>query len=842
MKRHFSYTYTSIRLRNSWRKLEASKIKRKGRNGMEFNLNRDGFITKYLYSGRRETEIVEEVQSDTNQLRYEKNLRRKIAKHEDIELPKEIHLGENSALGMPWKYYYSHGNIFMDVSSFYVELRRIDLLAAAWLRAEEDVEVKAYLWSCDAVDLWVNEELAGSIDKPVYKPITRKEVTLRLKKGVNRIFVRLETLGVRDTRISFALQIAEQREKIKVVLPDDESVKTYCAAEEILDSALISEGKLFLNQILPEGSSIRYHTETIDFKNIKEASVKEDISGCKEIQLKDYPAFHIEINFLDGGRLKRSFERGELRKPVYLQVEGEELEDTIYEKIGEISSIIREETDGFALYPMLARYHLGQRAKEDEREFAITLSQIERRMDCADFMVCALIRFLKNYSISEEMLAEVKRVMLGFRYWMDEEGQDGMCFWSENHSLMFYQAAYFFGQLYPDESFIRSGKTGREMYEKGKKLIAEWLTDACESGFDEFNSGVYTPITFAAILNLIDYAEADLAEMAIIAADKMINSFAVHCFKGVIISPQGRVYRNVLYPHQQALQSMVHYKDSSAPYVYNEWLSAMATSRYQFPENFKELMEMEGAMTYHSSNACIDIYKTQDYILTSVQSPRRDGRTRTWKADMSEENRNTYLYTKSLNECFHGTMQFEPGVLGYQQHLWYGALDTDLVVFVNHPGGSCEDMPEVRPGYWYGNGITPALRQEKNMLGIVYSIPDTFPITFTHLYWESKKFDRTFSRGNWLFGCKGESYIGVWCSERLEDYDEMLFGCEKRAYGADTAWLCICGSRTEYADFEAFAGSCMESMVNFDKSEKLLFWKEFSLQYEACVNPTQYLE
>lgn len=809
---------------------------------MEFRLERSGYITKYLYSGRKETEITEDTGSDTNQLRYERDLRGRIARHDPISPQEDISLGENSMLGLPWKYYYSHGNIFMDVSAFYVELRRIDLVAATQLVAAEDMDVKAYLWSCAAVDLWVNGVPAGSIDRPVYKPITRKEVVLPLKKGVNKLFFRLETLGVRDTRISFAIQVLERREEIKVSLPDPEGATPCFAAEEIMDSAYLKDGSLEFIYELPKGSSICYHTETIDFKKIKERTVREDVSGLKKITLNEkYASFHVEIA-LKNGRLKRSFERSELRTPVYIESKPGQHQEAVFERIGRITSIIREETDGFALYPMLARFHLGQQTKEDENELRITLRQINRRMDCSDFMVCALIRFLKNYEVTEEIRKEIKEVMLNFRYWMDEEGQDGMCFWSENHSLMFYQAAYFFGQEYKEDIFARSLRTGKEMHERARLRLSEWLEDACGGGFDEFNSGVYTPITFAAILNIADYAEEELARKATAAADRLLRSLAPHCFKKVIISPQGRIYRDVLYPHRQSLQAIVHYMDGSAPYVYSEWLSTLATSKYQFPEDLKELMELEGAYTYNSSNACIDLYKTQDYILTSVQSPRRDGKQREWEADRRETEREKYLYTKSLNECFHGTMQFEPGVLGYQQHLWYAALDSDLVVFANHPGGSCEDMPEVRPGYWYGNGITPALKQEKNLLGAIYCIPDTFPVEFTHLYWNTGKFDRTVSHENWLFGCKGSSYIALWCSGELIDYDDVLFGCEKRTYGNKIAYLCICGSEIEEKNFEGFMEACLKKEVAFDSESLQLSCEEFMVNYRKHDNLTQYLE
>ena len=67
--------------------------------------------------------------------------------------------------------------------------------------------------------------------------------------------------------------------------------------------------------------------------------------------------------------------------------------------------------------------------------------------------------------------------------------------------------------------------------------------------------------------------------------------------------------------------------------------------------------------------------------------------------------------------------------------MWYAALETDTVVFVNHPGGTF-DGSLMRPGYWYGNGVMPAVKQLEHIIGSIYVIPDNYPIHFTLLHWE----------------------------------------------------------------------------------------------------------
>ncbi|MDO4268955.1 MAG: hypothetical protein Q4C73_10825 [Eubacteriales bacterium] len=826
-----------------------------------FPLAENGFVTHFLYTGRVKSPCSGD-STDTNQLRYEKKLRRKIAQHAPFTPPNQVRLGTESPIGPDWKYYYAYGDIFVDDSTFYTDLCKVEMHAATELLSDREQEVRACLFSCCGVDLWLNGEPAGRIEAPVYKPLQRREITLPLKKGKNRIYVRVETAGVRDTRISFALQLLEQREQILTVLPDSEHAGACVEAEALLNGVGMTGDRLCFPAALPENASLVYDSGTPDFYRSQERFITEDISGQQEIILKEYLDFCVQIQ-TEYGALKRKFEQARLCVPAYWQEnQTEPAQDgtvartahsddaqpftahqrRVFERIGEIRSLRRSATDGFSLYPLLARYWAGKRLASDEEELFITLDQIERRMDCADFMTCALIRFIHLYEYTPQLEERMRQVMLGFRYWMDEDGQDAMCFWSENHSLMFYQTAYFFGQRYPEEVFVRSGKTGRELAQQARSNLYEWFEDVCSQGFDEFNSGVYTPITLAAILNVVDFAEEELSKLARRAADLLFLRVAQHCFDQVVISPQGRIYRDVLYPGRQALQSLVHYMCESAPYVYSEWLICLATSTYRIPEECKKRMEQQGFFSYQTSNAVVDIYKTADYMLTSVESPRRDGIRRVWENAQREGEERRHSYVKSLNECFHGTMQFEPGVYGYQQHMWYAALSRELVVFANHPGGTCEDMAEVRPGYWFGNGITPALRQQDNVLGCIYVIPEKSPVHFTHLYWNTEAFDQTAQRGGWLFGKKGDGWIGVWCSSPYQDHDDMLFGCEKRSYGDAVAYLTVCGSKTQDGSFEAFQESCMAGAPVYEEAQQRLTCSAFSMEFKACDNATQYVD
>jgi hypothetical protein len=193
-----------------------------------------------------------------------------------------------------------------------------------------------------------------------------------------------------------------------------------------------------------------------------------------------------------------------------------------------------------------------------------------------------------------------------------------------------------------------------------------------------------------------------------------------------------------------------------------------------------------------------------------------------------------------LNERFHGTTCFEAGVYGYQQHMWYAALGPDTVVFVNHPGATF-DGSSMRPGYWFGNGIMPAIKQLGQVIGSIYVIPDNYPIHFTHIHWANVRFEEMKEEDNWLIGKKGNGYIGIWCSDQKEPYNDQLFDVEYRVYSDTTAYLCICSSIEECDTLETFLLFCKQHQPKFNKETLTLTSENFSLQYIKANDHTQYI-
>ena len=806
-----------------------------------WKLSRQGYATDFMVSGPKVTPY-ESQERDKNQLRYEARLRQIVPRHIPVENAGEIRGKEKSRLGLPWRFQGGRDGEFVNLSDFYAEMRRVEFDAATVLLSPRAMAVPAVLWSYAAVDVYCNGALAGTLASAVYKPIGRREITLPLKAGKNVIYLACETLGVRDTRSVVGLQIMENREEIRVTLPNEELSDQVGEALAFIESAYLTPGALAFSMLAPQGAEWAYREESPDYARVHDPIYWQSAAGKREIPLRDGEALVLLRVPAGDGFICRALERTEQIKPRYLRpVPGkDENLRLIFERIARVESLSRGEDFGFPIANILARKYLGDTSKDDDALLKETFSLIERRVDCADFLMCGLIRYMKNYPLSPENEALARHALTHFRYWMDQDGFDGMCFWSENHCLMFYASAMQAGSMYPEEFFPLARMTGRELSAWGRGKVLDWMNDVEKDGFEEFLSTVYTCVTFAALINVVDYSEEEISQRARKVTDGMLRMLAKHTFHGGVIAPQGRVYRGVLYPFRAGAMALMNAADPSLPYEFGEgWLGFFCTSSYRFPEDLKEWMDRTISESYVTGNARIVLEKQKDYCLTSVQCPREPFDRWENIVKRPDADPSGHAFVKSYNECFHGTTCFQPGVYGYQQHLWYAALDGEAAVFINHPGSSSEGG-DMRPGYWHGNGVFPALRQEGPLLGLIYKIPENYPIHFIHLYCPACRFDEIRREGNWLLLRKGRGYIGIWSSEGMEPWNSRNFDCELRMWGSDTACLCLCAGR-EVPSMDAFWEKASALAPAYDPAKGLLTCRDFALLYTPGRDDTQYL-
>ncbi len=797
-------------------------------------IGKDGFVRGFAVAGP----VTEDFHSDAsagNQLELEGILRARCASRKPDSFSEEVRLGSVSSIGAPFRIAGGMGD-FLDVSEFYSTMKTVKIEAAVTLYSEEEQTVTLQLWTYLAAALYVNGAKVLETERPVYKPVLRVEAPVRLKAGDNPVFLLADTLGVRDTRTVFGLRVKRAGKPVTSRFPDV-NLREQVESDIRYLGAIRMNGEEVQLPVKTDALSLRlFPAPDGDFES-KQTVTALDLSGKERVKIPEGCAsFGICIPRKDY-RLERKFSIPQRSHPVYSP---DKTRDYLFREIARRKSLDRGGF-GFAVIDILARKALGIRDPEDHRRILEDFDLIEQRVDCADFLLTGYFRYRKFYGFTAEEERRFKEILLGFRYWMNMPGSDGMCFWSENHSLMFYMAAMFAGELYPDDFFKRAGRNGSQLRAYGRRKVLEWLDDVEKNGFEEFLSAVYMPVTLAALLNLVDLAEENISRRAKKCCDTMLREIAIQGFQGVEIAPMGRIYGGAIRPYTGGAQCLFYLIDQSYPVETSEgWMSFLLTSRYRFPDDLKALAEDDTDMQYSSGNALISLRKRKDYILTSVQSPRTD-RYQRWTNILHDPDADTdtHEFNRSLNETFHGTSFFEPGTFGYQQQLFYAALDPETACFVNHPGTDAEDS-DMRPGYWFGSGLMPALRQEGSVLGAIWRLNDAQPLAFTHLYFPECKFDEIREEGAFLFGRVGTGYLAIWHSDPLEAYNGgSMTGVERRCYSPDHAWLFITGDEKEYGSFDGFAARARAMAPAYDKAAGRLTAGDFSLTYTSGHDRTQ---
>jgi hypothetical protein len=171
------------------------------------------------------------------------------------------------------------------------------------------------------------------------------------------------------------------------------------------------------------------------------------------------------------------------------------------------------------------------------------------RLDCADFKVASLVRMLylddETGALDDDLRAHIEQSLLDFKYWLDEPGVDQMCFWTENHQILYHSGELLVGQRFPDEVFTNNGMTGAEHVAHALPLVERWLDLRGGYGFSEWHSNVYFNEDIPALVNLADFAEdpvirAKAAAVLDIVAFDLLNNM----YKGHFATVHGRTYES----------------------------------------------------------------------------------------------------------------------------------------------------------------------------------------------------------------------------------------------------------------------------------------------------------
>lgn len=522
-------------------------------------------------------------------------------------------------------------------------------------------------------------------------------------------------------------------------------------------------------------------------------------------------------------------------------------------------------------------------AKIEEQQILDICSYIDSRLDCADFRMVSIIRTLYAYRelLSEKTIEKIKNTILTFKYWMDEPGDDSMCYWSENHQILFASVEYLAGQFYPEHIFTNSNMTGSEHLEKARLKILRWLGYRFKYGFTEWHSNTYYEEDIAPLTLLIDFCrDEEIVDKAKIIMDLLLLDMAMHSYKGLFAATSGRCYenqkKNPLMQDTLEIGEYLWYFGNVEQFDYQR-ISAnfILMGNYEMPEVIKRIghdqkdVEIKDSMGLDLKEIKGEFQDLEDIDTTGMFLWAMESFTNPESINMAIKIFNEWklyqnnflkefkminrpilrklgllpLMVKALNPVTQGvaiqransytfktkdymlsTVQnHHPGEFGDQQHIWQATLSKEVTVFSTHPACPVFDNNDrnFSPAYWVGNGIMPHGAQDRNIHMSIYSLQKRKG------FMERKRLEFTHAY------FPKDKFHEVFLEKnmvfgRLNNVYIALIGKNSLCFndndpseiiqqGRLTYWICEIGNQEEYVSFKAFCDDIKGRKITFVK-------------------------
>ena len=520
-----------------------------------------------------------------------------------------------------------------------------------------------------------------------------------------------------------------------------------------------------------------------------------------------------------------------------------------------------------------------------------TLKYVKSEYDCSDFRLVNLVRILYEYGdrIPADYMKKIEDVLFNFRYWWDDPGENSMCYWSENHQILFAAAEYLIGQMYPDQVFPVSGLTGKEHMEKAKIRVFDWLEMRWNYGYIEYYSNVYYKEDIGPLINLIDFAEDDtLVKKCEMILDLLFYDIAAQSLDTLFISVSGRAYKNDRTGLVDGdFGGVTNYywgdgKEIEPGIMYG----LMVTEKYQLPPVIREIANDKRNVIIKQSNG-LDLkeLKKEGYYGTDNRSMmmqwgmeaftnpiiirnsiKHIRNTNMFSNDFVSDFRyinffllrwlhleptvsrilnpqyngaaiqkgNTYTY-KTKDYSIYTVQSHQPGEYAGQHHIFGMNIGSHFAIFHNHPARE-KDSNASSPNYWTGYGHFPHSVQDKNVNLSIYTIPRKKGIMelplldYTRAFFPTELFDTAYIDGNFAFGKKDGTYCAFITSDSLAFRDDAKDDLILK--GKQSFWITEASSSSEDGSFDAFTARIMKNRVVFNSKKLILTYISRDKTYE----------
>lgn len=706
--------------------------------------------------------------------------------------------------------YFPFDDVNVSLSSFWFVPTCISAWAATRLIAAKAHTARFRLHTRGGVTIWLNK------DKVLEAcPFTRDEesvfpVDLDLCEGENRVEILFEDLAERDTGFYFRLDSLGPEPLEQAVAAGEADAEKIMAVERAfsdagLDRNTYTQGDIVLECRNPfpdadlpltfQGGS----EENLQVGDITQVRAVLAAGGTRAVlgRSEDFP-----FGFMKG-RLGADIGGVEVTRLLTLEnyplshvpPAADGAEDRKKQEMEFISRYGEGNINRAAAMLYAGR---GEECREEiDRIIRRQIAFINARYDCSDFYLAYFAKIWTDFSgsglLSADLLAQMKECMLHFRYWCEDPGDDVMWFYSENHALVFHVCQLLNGELFEDEVFTNSGRTGREQAAKAKALLLDWFDLFERDGFTEWDSAPYFPIDSLGLSCL--YAQtkdAQLRARAKKALDTLFYLLAVNSKDGYFACSAGRTYHKELMGNLCNATSSMNYVGYGAGNVTPaaKGVLSLCFCDYLPPREYARYL---------------DIRQGEALRFQATQGYRAHVNLYTYK---------TRCYMLSAAADFH------IGQPGHQEHVLQVTFDALRQIWINHPG-ELASHGSGRPSYWAGNGSLPRVNPYKGYASLFYRIPDEHPVGFTHLYLPRDIFDEVEQNGDWIFARAGEGFIAVYAANGLESVARGPYSrCEIRSPGRESMWIVRASDTNEFDSFASFVRAMGGAVLEADSASQ----------------------
>jgi hypothetical protein len=689
----------------------------------------------------------------------------------------------------PAGFWFSFGSPRVDLSGFWFRPTRVECWAQTTIEADAALLARFRFATCGGALLRVNGKEVAALSRYQRNLEEAVEIDVKLRAGANLFEVWFGDLCERDARFYFELTLV-QGGGLQVAVPVPVAPELAAEIEELLagmrfERPFYGSGEVVL--LLPQPPSVEFSmgvdvagefpaTESVSKHLRLERGERRVVLGTAEAFPADFR--HFVISLAHGPFA--------LSRTLGLEIchdagePAQSLRQRAIEALDHVAA--RAEPDAVRA---LARLATGKGGADTDAMIAADLPAIVDCHDCADFFLVPLLwcRAAYGEGMGLETKAAVDEAILGFRYWMDEPGNDVMWYFSENHALLFHAACYLAGALFPTAIFRRSGRSGREQSAAGRQRLLEWLDHFDRFEMAEWNSAPYFPIDLKGLATLFALApDADIRGRAERAILRLLEIVALSSHQGLLTASQGRSYEHSLRPGRTLELSAI-----ARLFFGRGWLGS----------RFHALPQLALAVRDHG--LCADSRLTELALWDKDEALE-------WCFSQGPGRIAKLYHYKTRDHAMGSIAAYRAGEWGYQEtvlHLRLGDRP-EAQIWINHPGERILSG-YARPSYWGGCGTLPRVHQYRNLAIVDFEL-NPEQVDFTHAWVPEAEMDEVRHAGERVFVRAGAALAVLIGSAPFEKVAAgPTAGCEVRLPGIRSRWVVRLADVGGDDSLEAFA-------------------------------------